>query len=106
MAKMSRSACLALAEKRILSILDRHGIAVSRTIEQKIADAGPNNLRVDPHLITEARRTLETAGHLRGDTPWFHLTGAPPQTVLTFFGAYNDLDQQRRPTLLQRGAAP
>jgi hypothetical protein len=33
-----------------------------RTIEQKISCAGPNPLRVDPHVLTNARATLEAQG--------------------------------------------
>lgn len=56
-----------------------------RTLEQKISDAGPYNQRIDPHLLTIARKELETSGQLstirEHGTPWHHLTGHPPTEV-------------------------
>lgn len=42
---------VALARKRIQSILDRETVAHQKTLEQKIAEQGPDGQRVDPHLI-------------------------------------------------------
>ena len=33
-----------------------------RTLEQKISDAGPNDQRIDPHILTEVRNDLLVRG--------------------------------------------
>jgi len=67
----------ALAEKRITSILRKYTIASARTLEQKISDAGPNNQRIDPHILTPVRNKMLTDSKLvkvvKQDVPWFHL---------------------------------
>jgi hypothetical protein len=42
---------IALAKKRVQSILDRDTVAHQQTLEQKIAEQGPEQQRVDPHLV-------------------------------------------------------
>ncbi len=54
-----------LGKRRIVNVLRRHGIATIRMLEQKIADAGPNPQRVDPHLLTISRTQLQAEGRLR-----------------------------------------
>jgi Holliday junction resolvase len=79
-AKLTPQERLAVAEKRLVSVLGRHGVATSRTIEQKIADAGPTNQRIDPHIITQARSKLSEKGiikeYRRGGAPWYYLAAA------------------------------
>lgn len=74
-----------LAQKRILSILSRHVIANARTLEQKIADSGPFNQRIDPHVLTGVRNDLVAEGSIcrimEGNAPWFHLPHTPQATV-------------------------
>ena len=74
-----------LARKRIRSILARHRVANARTLEQKIADAGPNDQRIDPHIITEERNALVREGRIqkigRGNAPWFFLANTPQLIV-------------------------
>ena len=78
-----------LAEKRIRSILRQHGIAHLRTLEQKISDAGPTNQRVDPHVLTNALRSLVDEGSVKGrregpkghKSPWYYLLETPQVTV-------------------------
>lgn len=53
-----------LAKKRILSVLQKHGIATARTLEQKISDAGPYNQRINPHVLTPARNLLIDEGEV------------------------------------------
>lgn len=77
---------LEIARRRIVSVLKTHGIATARTLEQKIADAGPFWMRIHPHLLTEARRNLEQTGRVirlarTGNTPWFHLDDTRPAVV-------------------------
>ncbi len=56
-------------------------IAPMRTLEQKISDAGPGGQRVDPLVLSKARKSLQQAGVLaveyRGDTPWYRLATTP-----------------------------
>lgn len=50
-------------------------------MEQKISDAGPIGLRVDPHHLTTARRELRAAKLIasisHANTDWFFLPGTP-----------------------------
>jgi len=65
---MDRPARIALGEKRLQSVLKSHQIALARTLEQKIADAGPNPQRIDPHLLTTAREQLIEKGLLSDES--------------------------------------
>src|SRR6266404_1486045 len=82
---MARAQWLALAQKRLISVLRARVIATDRTLEQKISDAGPNNQRVEPLILTQARNALVAAGRIvplkRGRTPWFHLPEAPQEEI-------------------------
>lgn len=70
-----------LGKKRLVNILTRHGIATMRTLEQKIADAGPGPQRVDPLYLTVARHELAAEGrlhsHHEAGTPWYYLRDTP-----------------------------
>jgi hypothetical protein len=85
---------LDLAQKRLVSVLRSHTIATARTLEQKISDAGPVNQRIDPHLLTEARRELITRGIIKSKRErrgnWFYLADSLPENVETRF------DEQKR----------
>lgn len=76
-----------LAQKRITNILRRHVVANHRTLEQKIADAGPTPQRINPHVIATALDIMERDGlvvaetHMNGN--WMYLSGAPPEQVRT-----------------------
>lgn len=76
---------LQIAQKRIFSILSRHVIANARTLEQKIADSGPFNQRIDPHVLTGVRNGLVAESSIcrimAGNAPWFHLPDTPQATV-------------------------
>jgi len=76
---------LELAKKRIRSVLMRHTVASHRTLEQKIADAGPSNQRINPHVLSNALHALETAGELlerqEGNGSWLYLHTAPLDLV-------------------------
>lgn len=59
--------------RRLVRNLDTLGVANMRTLEMKVADAGPEHLRVDPHVLTKVRRELEEAGRIiRVKQVWFH----------------------------------
>jgi hypothetical protein len=69
---------IALAKKRIASILDREIVSHQKTLEQKIAEQGPTPQRVDPHLIGLAVMDLQQLRRLRthhhpatGDAGWY-----------------------------------
>ena len=53
-----------------------------RTLEMKIADAGPLHLRVDPHILTRVRTAMVKAGHVRViDGLWYHRAITPRETI-------------------------
>jgi hypothetical protein len=56
---------IAIAKGRIQSILDQYTVAHQKTLEQKIAEQGPDPQRVDPHLIGLAIVDLIELNRLR-----------------------------------------
>ena len=74
-----------LAKKRLQSVLRNHAIATARTLEQKIADAGPLNQRIDPHVLMPARKELEDGEIIRSiqanGIEWYHLADADADVV-------------------------
>lgn len=82
---LSRRERKKIGRKRLESILSRHTVALGRTLEQKIADSGPYGQRIDPHILTEARRELIDEGRIirtkRRNIPWFHLNDASPSNI-------------------------
>jgi hypothetical protein len=86
LAFLSKDQRVAIAERRILSILKKQTAATLRTLEQKISDAGPNPQRVEPFLISAARNNLVRKGVIQellrsGGSRWYHLTGWPRERV-------------------------
>lgn len=77
MARLSRKERETIARERLLRLLDRHGVATMRIIEQKISDAGPFNQRINPHILTTVRNDLIDEGEVRrlqrAGTTWYHL---------------------------------
>jgi hypothetical protein len=76
---------IAIGRVRILSVLKKHGIATARTLEQKISDAGPSNIRIDPLHLTHARELLEKSlevktRKIRG-TPWYFRSDTPSTDI-------------------------
>jgi hypothetical protein len=55
---MNRAERIILGRSRIIRNLERLTIANWRTLEQKVSDAGPNHMRVDPHLLTQSKKGL------------------------------------------------
>jgi hypothetical protein len=78
---------LELAKKRIRSVLGRHIIASHRTLEQKIADAGPSNQRINPHVLSNALHELGTTGEVlelkEANGSWLYLRNAPADLMQT-----------------------
>ena len=74
-----------IAKARLVNILKAHKAAGARTLEQKISDAGPNPLRVDPHVLTNARAILEADETVirvnRNNTTWYALASTPQAEV-------------------------
>ena len=82
---MERAEREEIAARRLLSVVERHGAAIPRTLEQKISDAGPNPLRVDPHILTPVRNRLLQEGKLtatrRHNQLWYHLPSTSDTVV-------------------------
>lgn len=74
-----------IARIRIVRLLENHGIANSRTIEQKISDAGPFGQRIHPHILTGVRNTLVQEGVVlrakHASVDWYFSAGAPQEFV-------------------------
>ncbi len=105
--KLCRSDREQIARKRLVLVLERHVAALSRTLEQKISDAGPYGQRVDPHILTSVRNELVKKGRLvrvnHHGAPWFHLSDASPSLVakrideqVTIFKALNHGSMSKR----------
>lgn len=69
---------IALAKKRVQSILDRETIAHQKTLEKKISEQGPGEQRVNPHLVGYAIQDLLELNRLRflrhpatGNQKWY-----------------------------------
>lgn len=74
-----------MAQKRLLSVLAAHGAALTRTLEQKISDAGPLNQRIDPHVLTPVRNAMVQRGELisihRHGRVWYARSDTPADYV-------------------------
>ncbi|HEY5413098.1 MAG TPA: hypothetical protein VIJ94_20485, partial [Caulobacteraceae bacterium] len=83
-AKLTREERESIARRRIISVLRQQGVANLRTLEQKIADAGPNDQRIQPHIITPAKNALVDEGRIiqfNRNGQWFHLADESPDRV-------------------------
>lgn len=84
-------------------MLRNYTLANLRTLENKISDAGPTNQRIDPHVLTVAKKELTDAGEVKmyspipgkNDIPWFYLTGTPE---LDLKNRYDELEPIHRAT--------
>jgi len=74
-----------IAARRIVRVLQAQTVANLRTLEQKIADAGPSPLRVDPHILTPVKASLIKSGRLvqvdQANAQWLHLDDENPEKV-------------------------
>jgi hypothetical protein len=84
--KMTRAEREALGRTRLIRVLRAHGgVASMRTLEMKISDSGPNPMRIDPHILTDARENLRRARQI--DTipnvagKWYFLTDFAKEKV-------------------------
>jgi hypothetical protein len=82
---MTRAERIELARRRIRNILLAQAVACDRTLEQKISDAGPNPQRVEPSVLTQARKQLHAEGAVlmekKGKAPWYFLKETYKGTV-------------------------
>jgi hypothetical protein len=80
---------IAIAKRRIQSILDRDTACCQKTLEQKIAEQGPREMRVDPHLIgraildlTELNRLVAHRHATTGALSWYANPGRPSFEII------------------------
>src|SRR4029077_2954649 len=93
-----------IGKKRVRNVLRNYTLANLRTLENKISDAGPTNQRIDPHVLTVAKKELTDAGEVKmyspipgkNDIPWFYLTGTPE---LDLKNRYDELEPIHRATV-------
>ena len=87
MATKTKTERMAIAKRRLRLVLQARTLATWRTLEQKISDAGPGPMRVDPHILTTAKNELVDEGVIvkktiaKSNSPWFHLKTASPIDV-------------------------
>jgi hypothetical protein len=85
MARLSRQERYELGRRRLQRLLSRHVVACARTIEQKISDAGPADQRIEPHVLTSVRRSLESDGIIKSQKgagiDWYYLAETDPPVV-------------------------
>lgn len=108
---MDRDEREALAEKRITNILRKYTIASARTLEQKISDAGPNNQRIDPHILTPVRNGMISSNKLvrvdKQGIPWYHLPDTDTRHIKQKHQHLLDIHKrtQKNKTILRVGQA-
>jgi hypothetical protein len=76
-------------------VLDAYTVSNTRTLEMKISDSGPADIRIDPHILTEVRNDLVKRKRLiRKDEIWFHRAVADPQLVADRLAVLKPLHKQ------------
>lgn len=82
---MKKSVRIEIGKKRLVSVLRAQTVSCDRTLEQKISDAGPNPMRIEPTILTQARDALENSGVVksekRGKAYWYYLAEAGKEEV-------------------------
>lgn len=104
---MNRTEWVRLARNRLAKVLYKRKVCTDRTLEQKISDAGPNNQRVEPLILTQARKLMLNLGEIkkidRGRTPWFHLSITPMNEVEEWLEVLEPIyEQTQEPMFKQR----
>lgn len=108
---LSRTERFALARRRLVRVLDAHTVATARTIEQKISDAGPAHMRINPHVLTTVRGVLAREGVIaevrHSGAPWYHLAAKPAAEIERRLTALVPIHRamQQRPFLQRLGQA-
>lgn len=75
-----------LGRIRVAKVLRTYQVAHLKTLEQKISDAGPGHMRVEPILLSHAIKDMLKDGALTkrenmNGTTWYHLSRTPQQEV-------------------------
>jgi len=78
---MRRNEWRILAQRRVLNILRTRRIASQAQLEAKICEAGPGNMRANPHYITQALTSLQNEDRIQ-QPETVSLTPQGPQTKL------------------------
>jgi len=104
---MDRGERFAVARKRLARVLRNNDVCLARTLEQKISDAGPNPMRIDPHILTQVRSNMIKEGIIRSQkhnhAPWYSLTSTPEDKVedrLKLLGPIHE--KMQKPNFSQR----
>jgi len=79
--RLSRADRELLAQRRLVRILDDLVVANMRTLEMKISDSGPDEQRVNPHVITAVRNDMLKRRALQRHGVWYYRALANPQRV-------------------------
>lgn len=79
--RLSRAERQLLAQRRLVRILDDLVVANMRTIEMKISDSGPEEQRVNPHVITVVRNDMLKRRALQRSGIWYFRSLADPRRV-------------------------
>jgi hypothetical protein len=90
-----------MAMLRLPNVLDTNIVANQRTLEQKISDQGPDEQRVDPHLLRLAlselvhyRRLIREITLPESHVPWYANAGQDPVKVTDKLGQLAPLYEQ------------
>ena len=75
-----------------------------RTLENKISDAGPTNQRIDPHILTIAKKLLMDEGAIKtypaepkkNEIQWYYLNGTSEEDLIK---RYQELEPIHRATV-------
>lgn len=86
---------LVVAGKRIRSVLAKRRISYSSHFDIKIAEAGPNYMRAEPHIIYNALKVMERAGEVERYVSKTPLINAPVFYVPTDFKGAADYSRAR-----------
>jgi hypothetical protein len=98
-----------IGQRRIPKVLTTQVVANMRTLEQKLSDSGPGNMRVDPHILTEVRNFMVKKGTLieiqQAGINWYHLPDADPNAVQNRLDVLAPLFLRAREITLKIGQA-
>src|ERR1041385_4770537 len=98
-----------IGARRLPKVLKQHTVANMRTLEQKISDAGPGDMRVNPHVLTEVRNYMVKKGDLVeikfAGTAWYHLPDAEPSLLHDRLDVLSTLFKHARSITLRIGQA-
>lgn len=71
--RLTRANRLDIATRRLVRVTDALTVCNMRTLEMKISDSGPPDMRIDPHILTEARQALvKSKAFVVADNIWYH----------------------------------